>query len=247
MNRTPVYVSIIIVSICIAVILSIRGKAESIELPDLMVSVNVTEIGASPDAKAVDLPPKSYNQLPDEKQSIGFESLSEVYLVRHAEPYMNTKYSPRYPALYMTCSPQGSTRWNLSLSIDVIDASAPLEISDQGDIIYQSEVLGGHQGLFWQRGDVFFDEVKTPFPSIYKKVERKVKTDSLSYEIRQERILVGPERAFDDVLLPKLKTSKTMRLRYRDGTGPTFDLTNIKSDIERLEAECTPKDATNAK
>ena len=165
----------------------------------------------------------------------------------HADPYMLKDLTPRYASLNLNCMPtDGSVRWEGPISISVVDSVTPPATTGNGFVEVRKideNVMGGHQGRFWQRGDVYFDEVQTDIPSIYKVVEKKVDNGYGGFELREERILVGPDRAYNDVLLPNLKSSKTMRLHYRNGTGPTFELGNIKDKIEKLEAQCVPEDS----
>jgi len=165
----------------------------------------------------------------------------------HADPYMLKDLTPRYASLNLNCIPtDGRVRWKGPISISVDDSVTPPATTGNGlvDVRKQDEyLLGSNRGRFWQRGDVYFDEIQTDIPPIYKSVEKKVDNGYGGFELREERILVGPDRAYNDVLLPKLKSSKTMRLHYRNGTGPTFELGDIKEKIEKLEAQCVPEDS----
>ena len=168
-------------------------------------------------------------------------------IILRADPYMLKDLTPRYATLNLNCMPtDGSVRWEGPISISVVDSVTPPATTGNGfvDVGKQDEyLLTGHQGRFWQRGDVYFDEIQTDIPSIYKSVEKKVDNGYGGFELREERILVGPDRAYNDVLLPNIKSSKTMRLHYRNGTGPTFELGDIRDKIEKLEAQCVPEDS----
>lgn len=168
-------------------------------------------------------------------------------IILRADPYMLKDLTPRYASLNLNCMPSdGNITWEGPISISVVDAvTPPLTIGNGLAEAPKEEkyVLGRNYGRFWERGDVYFDDVRTDIPSRYKKIERKVDNGYGGFELRQERVLIGPNKAFNDVLLPKLKSSKTMRLDYRNGMGPTFELGDIKEKIEILETQCALKGA----
>ena len=172
-------------------------------------------------------------------------SLNELNEVTvFADPYMSTNNKPQYAILIISCVPEGKTRWKFPIAVSVLDLSAPPKKLENGTVIHQfseGDFLKGRSGHFFQRGDVFFDGVKIDIPSIYEKIEKKVLTGPDSFEMREERILIGPDKAYE-LLLSELRTAKSMRLKYRSGVGPSFDLTQIRSDIEALEAQCPVQD-----
>jgi len=99
-------------------------------------------------------------------------------------------------------------------------------------------------GKIWDRGRVvYFDDVETRFPPTYRVVMFYDYVGDGEYKGYKSRLLNDPIPPIYEILLPKLKTAKIMRLENPNGIGPTFDLTGLKSEIEKLEAQCVPEDS----
>ena len=207
------------ISICIAALLTACGNVESFDSPD---AVEVSQVSSAVVAPA-----------PAQK--------GEAILI-HAPSYLNSKYEPQFATLSIFCS--GNTKFSpdVWLGADITDGPTRGEFRPNGFPVTSGEVLGGHNGLFFQRGDIYFDDELTEFPSIYETVVKDIDRKDGTTERRSERILVGPSRAINEVFIPNVKTAKTMRFEYMRGIGPTFDLGDLKSKIETLETQCAPKD-----
>lgn len=155
-----------------------------------------------------------------------------------APVYMQANFNPRYSALFVECRRGGG--------IDVIlrDSWAPINITEDGTVIFSAIQQTGQVdmrakiGRFWDYGEIYFDEVKTTFPRSMRTVTKQIHVGDGKYETRSERILNDPFKTINNLLLPKLKTGKTMRIQYGNISGPTFELGDIKEKIETLEAQC---------
>ena len=209
-------------AICMVLIIGCGYEAD-VKLPSAVDSVDVD------------------GQRPDLAQARVDQNHKSILI--HAEPYLNTKYEPHFATLSIYCSPNSQFLPDVWMGVDVTDGPTRREFRPEGFPVVSGEILGGHFGSFFQRGDVYFDDVLTDFPSIYDEVVKDVNRKNGTTERRIERILIGPNRAINDVFLPNVKTAQSMRLEYKRGIGPTFDLTGLKDKIETLEATCAPKDS----
>jgi hypothetical protein len=217
-----------IISFCIACLLAACGDSiylkqiERISPPSEILDGNGTEVT---EATQPSVTFNGLHALPDSKPIIVI-----------APPYMLSDLSPHYAALFIGCRIDGS------IDVNVRQSWAPIYQESNGAIVLPTgEVdMRVQIGKFWDSNVVYFDGVKTPMPMSMSTIAKQVHVGNNKYETRSERILTDPNETINTMLLPKLKSSKTMRLESNNGIGPTFELDDIKGDIEKLEAQCTP-------
>jgi len=161
-------------------------------------------------------------------------------IVIKADPYMTADFNQFYALLFVRCN------FDQTMGFDLRSFPSPPVINKDGLIVGETgEVMyGNYLSQFWQNPSVaiFFDGAQIPSPPMYKTITKQILVDG-RYETRSERHLINkPSVLATQHFLPSLKTAKTMRIDYGQGIGPSFDLVNIKADIEILEAQCVPKD-----
>jgi len=109
-------------------------------------------------------------------------------------------------------------------------------------IVTKQSVIGGpHWNFSWQdpKIKVFFDEMLVTIPEEYKTITKQVDLGDGEIRIRSERhVIKTAEEVNDNIIVPKIRTSKTMRIQYAYGTGPSFDLIGLRDKIETLETQC---------
>lgn len=142
-----------------------------------------------------------------------------------------------YPVLNMWCN-DGDKKTFIDIEL------RPGWEGEDGDIVYSNfhqtgEIdMTARIGKFWDHGIVYFDEEKTPIPASTRTMTKKVLLGDGKYETRSARIVTDPRETIYAVLLPNLKTSKTMRIENTNGRPSTFELDGIKDKIEKLETQC---------
>lgn len=172
------------------------------------------------------------------------DSNERAFVRIDAEPYMTPELSPRYAMLKIMCSSYNRGQLDLTM----FDQTHPQPASNsQSVFVIQTDetFFNGKPGLLWLRNSsVYFDGEQIAAPPIYKTITKRVHLGEGRYETRSEHQMTHtPLMYLDQVVLPKLKSSKTMWVKYRNGVGPVFDLSKISHEIETLESQCTPKDS----
>jgi len=153
----------------------------------------------------------------------------------NAQPY-SLGFNSRYAALVIGC------RTDKVIDVNLRESWLP----ENGDLLTRhTGVVLPHRnrGKFWDFSSVYFDEVATSIPSSIRTLAKQVHVGDGEYETRSERILTDPADTIYTIILPKLKTSKTMRVESIsspgfDGFNLVFELGNIEGEIETLEAQC---------
>ena len=225
------------------------------------ISVAVTACGGELSADEVEDPgaqkvenTSSQTRQPRNDKFILYETNQEALSVRQikpvtlvAAPFKISDDSQTYATMRFICDLHKNKK---SILAELSQGELPSEINANGRFIPPLDkvnMLPRNDYWFWQTHLFFFDENHIDFPPFYTLVEESFENEFVAVETQVTAIPFSKDKIIRDAIFPKIKVSKTMRLESEYGTGPTFDLTNIKSDIERLEAGCTPKDATNAK
>jgi len=237
MNRKLVYIG------CVAALLTACSEGPSVDFPDAQVGVAQAQVDPSLPAEKPEPQSKAIEKDSEENAALAEAHVKPILL--HAPPYMTPELSQQYVLLRIKC--EAKSRSKISAVMLVGDGWEPTENGGRKLITSSREITSNYR-QFWQSNSVYFDETLAVFPPLYEKITKQVPNGNGGIVARTERRFLG-DNAVRDVILPNLKTAKTMRLENisNGAPGPSFDLTTINSDIERLEAECTPKDATNAK
>jgi len=153
----------------------------------------------------------------------------QVIISVSSEPLM-TVSGVNYPIIILHCNGSGIDAWYQGRPA----------VSATGDVDMRAI-----PGKFWDRSSVYFDEVKTSLPISLKIKMKQVHVGDGKYETRSENVGTNSIQTIKKILLPKLKSSKTMRIGEHTGRADVFALDGIKDKIETLESQCAPESSQN--
>ena len=162
-------------------------------------------------------------------------------IVIQSEPYMSADFNQWYALLFIRCN------FDQTMTFDLRSFQRPPEINEDGLVVGETgEIMfGNYLSQFWQNPTVatFLDEVQITNPPMYKTITKQIQING-QYETRAERELINePSALGEQFFLPNLKAAKVMRIDYGGSVGPIFRLGEVSKKIEKLEAQCVPKDS----
>jgi len=154
------------------------------------------------------------------QQGGSFSFMPSLSISVSSEPWMIVR-GVNYPMIYLSCGDKKSS-FNAWLRY------RPW-VTELGELDMRATPLS-----FWDYNPVFFDEVETSFPAGYGTKTKQVHIGDGKYVTRSERVGTDPKQTINKILIPNLKTAKTMRI----GEQIVFDLGGVKEKIEQLESQC---------